>query len=302
MKENKTSKQALTDAELNEKIRSLQSKSRLFKILAMITVGIIVITVISSGIENVSFGLTFALVIAAVVFLMVGLYNGSLLKDFISDNIVKQSVEAVFDEATYVQNKHISDSNVAVSRMGLPHYDRVDGNDYVVGKYKGLSIEMSDVTLVVEEVSTDDDGNEQRNDRDVFKGLWLICDFEKELSADMRLWEWGGLRHKDKGIITDNEAFNKLFRIESEVEVEAFYILTPHMMEYILGVKDKARGQLHMCFSRNGKVQIAIDSGRDSFEAGKETDAAALRARFVREIRYVTDIIDELRLVDTLYK
>ena len=37
-------------------------------------------------------------------------------------------------------------------------------------------------------------------------------------------------------------------------------------------------------------------------DAGESRDAAALREKFVGEIRYITDLIDELRLVDTLYQ
>lgn len=133
----------------------------------------------------------------------------------------------------------------------------------------------------------------------------MICDFGKTLSAEVKLSKRSKLDRlfRSKGIQTESEEFNKRFCIQSESPVEAFYILTPHMMEYILGMQSKGGGDVYMSFLREGKVHIAINSGRDSFEAEKGTvNAAALREKFVGEIRYITDLIDELRLVDTLYQ
>ncbi len=63
------------------------------------------------------------------------------------------------------------------------------------------------------------------------------------------------------------------------------------------------RAKNHVRFDRDDKVQIATDSGRDAFEVRKKYQNTTLRRKqFVQEIRYVTDIIDELQLVDTLYK
>ncbi len=285
------------DDALSAQICDMQKK----KNICFALIAVPVVLLFFSG--SFPFAVPILLIVAILVLFGAGMIQADKLKKFVSESIVQKALEDVFDGITYHSGRHISDSYVHASNMGLPRFDRIEGSDYVKGTYKGLRIEMSDVTLIEEEITTDEDGNQQRNDHNVFRGLWLVCDFGKTLSADMRLWEWGGLRFTNKGIQTDNEQFNKTFRVESEVPVEAFYILTPHMMEYILGMKSRAGGHIHMCFARDGKVQIAVDSGRDSFEvSGRETDASALRQKFVSEIRYVTDIIDELRLVDTLYK
>ncbi len=65
----------------------------------------------------------------------------------------------------------------------------------------------------------------------------------------------------------------------------------------------KAKGQTHIRFERGGRVQIAIRRDHDAFEVGKRVkDATLLRRPFVEEIRYMTDLIDKLRLVDTIYR
>ncbi len=287
------------DDGLNAKITAMKRMRSTFLILAVVMGAILILPALMDS--TIPAGLGFLLIFGIVAMVACYALWSSKIKAFVSDNIVRAALERVFDEVVYTPGKHIPEQYVRSAGMGLPAFERIEGDDHVIGQYKGLNIEMSDIRLIVDEVTVDEEGNESHSDRAVFSGLWLVCDFGKKLSADMRLWDWGGLRITERGIITDNEEFNRRFRVESDIPVEAFYILTPHMMEYILSVREKSGGALHMCFTREGKVQIAIDSGRDAFEVGKKTDAALLREQFVGEIRFVTDIIDELRLVNTLY-
>ncbi len=292
------------DIELNTEIKNLQRNVKAARFAFGVGCVFVVIGIIIAASAGTAVPVIIFAIISGIIKIVQSNYE-SKLKDYVSNNIVKQALEAVFQDINYQPGECLPDNYIYHNNLGLADFDRFTGNDYVKGTYKGLNIEMSDVTLISVYRSTDEDGNEQESENIVFKGLWLVCDFGKELSADLTLSERGkfGKLFGGDGIKTENEKFNKHFYIGSEIEHEAFYILTPHMMEYILEMDKKADGVTHICFSRNGKVQIAIDSGRDSFEVRKgETDATCLRRKFIREIRYATDLIDELRLVETLYK
>ncbi len=227
------------------------------------------------------------------------------IKGFASENIVRDALEEVFEIQEYQPFGSIPRSHLSAADFGIGNYNHVEGSDYVKGYYKGLPIELCDIRLSNRGSMSSDGGKWENYDDTVFRGFWMICDFERELSADIRLWEQLTLkvfRDKDE-LQTENETFNQKFHVESEIEEEAFYILTPHMIEYILEMDKKANGLTHIRFDRNGKVQIAVNTKRDAFEVGKgEVNATRLRKKFIREIRYITDLIDELRLVDTLYK
>lgn len=227
------------------------------------------------------------------------------MKEITSSRIVQEALEEVFDHVDYQPFSHLSSSCVYSADLGF-RFDEVSGSDYVKAEYKGLPIEMSDLQLETVDTIRDEETNTDREVRNtVFHGMWLVCDFGKELSANLQIRErgtWSKLLGRG-GIQLENQAFNRRFLVTSENEHEAFYILTPHMMEYILGMVDKANGSTSLSFIREGKMHVAIASGRDAFEVGKgRVNAAELRRKFVGEIRYVTDLIDELRLVDTLYK
>lgn len=226
-------------------------------------------------------------------------------KNGVGVQIVTAALQEVFTQVEYRPQNHLSEAVVRNTDMGFPFdVDKITGSDYVRGNYRGADIEMSDMQLINVTYTTDSKGRSRRQETTVFKGLWLICDFGKALSADLRLSERSALFGKLAigGIKTESEAFNQRFYIQSQSQHDAFYILTPHMMEYILSMDAKGGGDTYMRFLKEGKVHIAINSGRNAFEMGSlNTDVAALRQKFVGEIRYVTDIIDQLRLVDTLH-
>ena len=51
------------------------------------------------------------------------------------------------------------------------------------------------------------------------------------------------------------------------------------------------------------KLHIAVQTGRDFFELGKNnTEVEGLRRQFLGELHWFTDMIDTLRVEDTLYK
>ena len=75
------------------------------------------------------------------------------------------------------------------------------------------------------------------------------------------------------------------------------------MMEYIISIADKSGGTVYMSFLRDGKLHVAVQTGRDFIELGKNNaNVEELRQKFLGELRWFTDIVDTLRVEDTLYK
>lgn len=284
----------------------LQAFLNKYKRRKHIAIAVIVIGALIALFGFVTMFLVLALpgIIAILVGIVLVLKASNKMKSGASQNIVRGVLESVFDDVYYDPFGRISDELIKCTDLGLPHFEEIRGSDYVRGKYKGLNIEMSDVKLI-EVTRTHTNNGYQETRTTVFEGPWLICDFGKELSADLLLVERSGLGKKLSrgGIKTESEEFNKNFRITSDNEHDAFYILTPHMMEYILEMDKKGGGKTHMRFNRYGRVHVAINTGKDSFELkGSNVDVAQLRARFESELRYLTDLIDELRLEDSIYK
>ncbi len=292
------------DDALSAQIAKYQNLLGVLRMITYIGYAVVCIAMIVLAISE-QYAVMVVIAIAAAIFLEIKDNYESKLKRFVAENITQQALEEVFEVEEYKAFGHIDASHIGGRHFGIPSYDKLHGTDYMRGTYKGLPVEMCDMHLTERQSRTDDNGHTEEYDSTVFQGFWLICDFSKELAASLAVWERDKMDRVlgRESISTENETFNKKFIVQSEIPEEAFYILTPHMMEYILEMDKKANGQTHLRFDRNGKVQIAISTGRDGFEIGKKTkNATLLRKQFVEEIRYITDIIDELRLVDTLYK
>ena len=296
-------KQTMTNAQLETALSSQRSSITLFKILTY-AFGLGTMLLFAFGLIPVA--------IPALVLTFVFGYQMSKrtesLKKLLSDNIVSGVLNEVFENVEYNAFGRIPSAQVKDAGMVFPfEYDSVRGSDYIKGTYKGLNVELSDVELC-HVVSHYDEEMQQWRDEEqkVFMGQWLICDFGKELSGEVHLSANAKALRKqrrDDSVEMENPAFNDRFLVTAADAQEAYYLLTPHMMEYILTAAGKAGGEVYMAFLRGGRLHIAVKTGRDFFELGKsQANADGLRQKFLGELCWFTDIIDALRLEDSLYR
>ncbi len=293
-------KQKMTEAQLEATLSRYRSGSRGFKILTY-TFGVLSILLFGTAL----------IPLAAVCLVLTFVFGYQLskqseaLKKTLGSNVIQEILEEVFDTVEYNPLGRIS--SISGAEMVFPfRYDKIRGSDHIKAIYRGLQVEMSDIELINAEEIIDDQGYVHRDESTVFVGQWLICDFGKELSGEVHI---SGKAKKSYGISIkgnvkmENEGFNKRFYVNAQNPQEAYYILTPHMMEYILTMSERSGGTVYMSFLRNGKLHIAVQTGRDFLElGGGKVNIESLRNKFLGELHWFTDIIDELRLVDTLYK
>lgn len=296
-------KQKLTNEQLEAELGSRRSKATLAKI---VTYGSGAATMLLFGI-----GLT----PVAIICLLIALVSGyqlskqtEVLKKTLSDNVVSSVLDEVFERVEYDPFGRLSDELVNGAGMVFPFsYERVRGSDHIKAVYKGLNLELSDVELYHVTDSYNEERSEwEESEKKVFQGQWLVCDFGKTLSGEVRLSEnTKALRkqHKNDRIEMENPVFNDHIIVIAENAQEAYYVLTPHMMDYILTAAGRSGGEVYMSFLRGGKLHIAVKTGRDCFELGRNSaNIDSLRQKFLGELRWFTDIIDTLRVEDTLYK
>ena len=191
--------------------------------------------------------------------------------------------------------------------MVLPFsYNCTEGSDHIQAVYHGLNMELGDLELMDEpEHTAIETGQTEKTRNTQFKGQWLTCDFGKELAGEVYISErTKKTRRSLKSNVTmDNEQFDKRFCVRADDPQEAYYLLTPHMMEYITAMADKSGGTVYLSFLRSGKLHVAVQTGRDFFELGKSNaNVGELRQKFLGELRWFTDLVDTLRVEDTLYK
>ena len=298
----------LTDADMVELVDA--SRRARTKGIVKTVIGILIMLLAFLLAEDKEGGLLYSAgVIVAVIgggFLCVGLEYKGHIKEQLSRSVVPQVLSEIFDDVEYDAYRHISPEMIHASGAFPFAYDKVSGGDYIKASYRGVGLELCDLMLEeeVRTTSTDSSGNSTSDTKTitVFVGQWLILDFHKELSADLGVFE--GLRKQYDQIETENAEFNKRYGISCDSVHDAFYILTPNMMEHIMAMDRRAGGKIYLRFLREGKIHVAVHSRRDHFEVGNLNDAnlATLQLKFRSEVRYVTELIDALLAVDTLYK
>ena len=221
--------------------------------------------------------------------------------------VVLNSLEKVFTNITYLPDEkmdYYKMANTNMMYMGDYYYS----NDYIKGKYKNINFELADVKI--EDEYTDSDGDTHRIT--IFLGQWFIFDFNKKFKSDIQVCEktFRNAKRKNKKyeskfkkVELESLEFNKKFNVYAKEEFEAYYILTPNMMEKILNVDEKIKGHLLFCFIDN-KLHIGLCNNKDLFEPSihKKVNLERDTLKTMEELNIITNFIDLMNLDNDIFR
>lgn len=224
---------------------------------------------------------------------------------------VLTSLKSVFSDLVYEPEKGLNES--VISSTGMMYMgDRYSSNDYISGKYKNINVVQADVHIEEEEETTDSEGNTTTTWVTIFRGRWMVFDFNKTFKANIQVSQKGfgnsrisnwGAKIKYKKVMMEDQDFNNKFRIYAQDEHDAFYILTPSLMEKIKWLTSNISGKLLFCFVDN-KLHIGIQNNKDSFEHGVFTKINEEKVvnEISQDIKLITNFVDELSLDNDLFR
>lgn len=230
-------------------------------------------------------------------------FNNEFKKIFVFNSLSKY-----FKDLKYLPNGGIREVDI-IAYSTLDTADSFSSNDYVSGLYKDIKFEQSDVLIRERHEETDADGNTRTVWETIFKGRYMIFDFNKEFKSNVKVvtkrfeantFPWG---KKMSNIKMEDVEFNKMFAIFAENDHEAFYILTPTFMEKMKDIYNKLKVPIMFCFLNN-KLHIAIDNRDDSFEWNvfKPIDENKINEEITKDIELITNFVDDLDLDNDLFK
>ncbi|MCL2018218.1 MAG: DUF3137 domain-containing protein [Oscillospiraceae bacterium] len=220
-------------------------------------------------------------------FLNSAFHDKKRLSSYIRGNVVKCFLAERFELKYYASARHILPEKIRWTGL-INNWSRIDGSDLTEGCYKGVKFSFSDIHL-----STGD----EKASVTLFKGQWLILELNNEIPWGVKLRERGIDNKLAKSDVeTENIEFNKKFEIKSSDPHTAFYILTPHFMEYILKADKRAQARTYISIDGT-QIHVALHSGRDLFEPGEKgmfdiKNIDALRMQVKWDINYITGVID----------
>ncbi len=293
------SEQKMTNEQLMAEIRKLRNK---------VIVGYSLLVI--GGIGMVAFFITRMniplLVLGSFVMLFVGTVIASrysnAIKSKLSSEIVIDVLREVLDNVQYNPFGYLPDQKINDTHMVFPFsYNRIRGSDHITAVYKGMNIELSDIELCQAECSIDSDGNSEETEHTVFRGQWIICGLDRELTGEIHIAPNTIELNKQLGnerLLVGNDVFNERFLAVADSADEAYSILDLRMTDAILSVADKNKGDIYISFMRD-EMHIAVNTEGDFFELDSlKIDLTALRQKYINSIRWFTGIIDELQLAE----
>lgn len=257
-------------------------------------------------VQIIFFGFVFGIIIISII-------SNKPTKNF-KDNFKKifvlKSLQNTFDNLIYNPEMGLNESIIRDTQM-MHMGDRYSSNDFVSGTYKNINIKQADVHIEEEHETTDSDGHTSTTWVTIFRGRWMIFDFNKKFKADLQVCQktfgnakvsnWGR-EQKFKKVMMEDQLFNKIFRVYAQSEHEAFYILTPSLMEKIKKLEENIRGHLLLCFINN-KLHVGIYNNKDSFEHSIFTkiEESKVLDEISKDIKLITNFVDELDLDNDLF-
>lgn len=262
--------------------------------------------------------LIFSIIIGFIIALLLTLGPKKKYSKAYKEYIVLRGLKEIFTDLNYEPESGMPRSTIADTHM-MYMGDIYKSNDFISGKYKDVAFSQADVHIQEERETTDSDGNTTTYYVTIFRGRWMVFDFNKEFKANVQVAQkgFGNNRVKERGLFSkkddksyyqnvkmESESFNKRFNVYAQSEHEAFYILTPSLMEKIERLDDNNKGKLLLCFINN-RLHIGLYDNKDSFEAPnclfKINEEKELN-RTNGDIKVITQFVDELNLDNTLFK
>ena len=232
------------------------------------------------------------------------LYCSSYKKVF-----VYKALEKKFDNLIYNPKSGMPKSVIWGTHM-MDLGDYYLSNDLISGKYHNTNFMQADVRIKNEYYYTDSNGNVHSYQVDTFYGKWLVFEFNKKFKYNVQVREKSFKNAKVDSsysaygyhkVSMENEKFNRKFLVYTEMEHDAFYLLTPHMMERIQNISDIIDGDLLLCFVDN-ELHIGLNNNQDSFEASILKGSKTIDKQINKDIEIITSFIDELNLSNDLFR
>lgn len=295
-----------------EELNELRITIRNIYILGVIILTMLAITLIILT-KSVILPIVLVIIGVFIIVLSTSKLNKEYRREF-KNKFVLKSLENKFTNLFYNPDKGIPYSIIAETEM-MHMGDIYHSEDYISAEYKDIKFEQADVHIEEKHESTDSEGHTTTTYETIFKGRWMIFDFNKEFKANVQISQKGFKNSKVKRffgkkeelfkkVSMESETFNKKFNVFAQNEHDAFYIITPSLMERIERLDDINKGKLLFCFINN-KLHIGIYDGKDSFEPGsvfKQINEEESIRNISSEIETITQFVDELNLENDLFK
>ncbi|MGB4846169.1 MAG: DUF3137 domain-containing protein [Ferruginibacter sp.] len=243
---------------------------------------------------------------AMLVMCIIGVYFSAKYADkYIDDfkeKIIGQIITFIHPQAVYKPMGFISKKEYKASGLYSRRFSHFDGDDYWQSVYNGIAFHCSEIRAVYSGPTSSEP---------IFKGLFFVAKLSSNFTGGTYVWIKGSaqlpssmadehyrmfpLPHVQR-MNTGHEAFSKQYSVYSTNVNEASLILSYHMMDHMLLIKERLQKDIVYSFVA-GKCYIAVPFEENLLEPSKKgvRDKEEIRNYFY-SILLVFNIIKKLEL------
>ena len=234
--------------------------------------------------------------------IVVSATTGSKYKLAYKESICKGVIAKIFDVEEYRPNEGFEREFIKDTYLS-PMGNRFYSDDYIRGNYQGVVFERSDVCI--QNVTSN---GKTTTTVTYFQGSWTVFTFPKKISTYLMIREKeflsggrpGGIfsnAPKTDKVLFEDVAFNEAFDVYAEDEHDAFYVLTPQMIERIKGLEALIDGRMTIGIV-NEKLHILFNNGKNALEPSLFREISEEDYQLVeQEMQKIVDIMHCLQLL-----
>ncbi|MDH7599210.1 MAG: DUF3137 domain-containing protein [Sedimentisphaerales bacterium] len=260
-----------------------------------------------SGLIVVVVGGMFTLAMCVLAFVLCAQPYRRRFKQQIIGRLVSFVQEGLsYEPKGYIPQEEFRRSGIFQSRI-----DSYTGEDLVFGKIGRTEIRFSEVDAKRRHTTSGSKGRTQTHYETIFKGFFLIADFNKDFRgqtlvlpdvAQRLLGPFGQTlqaisRPGMQLIRLEDPEFEKEFVVYGTDQIEARYILSPALMQRILQFKRKTASTIYISFV-NSRLYLAIETHRDLFEPRLFSSLLDTRLieDYYQQLTMLIGVVDEMNL------
>ena len=258
----------LYENQLKEKLSALESTRK--KILNRYLLTFLFFAGLTAGIFflvslNPHEALIIISILGSVAFLIWFIYETGKIsrkyRETFKSGVVAEVVKLINPEWQYLYDHCMSQESYQQSGLFPHHYDRYEGDDFVTGQIEKTDFQFSELHTQYKQVTYGSKGQRREHWVTIFRGVFLHADFNKNFSgityvlpdtAERLLGKFGQSLQKMSGrgelVMLENPEFERLFVVYSSDQVESRYILTPTIMEAMVNLYNRFKGEIYFSF------------------------------------------------------
>ena len=224
--------------------------------------------------------------------------NQKKLKALYKETFVYQLLNQHFQDVYYNWEQGMDQMlirNSGVCRLG----NRYHSEDYLNAVYHGIRFQQADVTIQYHTSS-----GRSSHTTTYFQGRMFCFEYPMKQSMAVQIYSKNfpyagepasGVQHRKLQL--ESVDFNKAFAVRALSDHDAFYILTPQMMERLQMLRSKY-GSITLVFDR-GYVMVGLNTKMDSFDAklSRPIDYQAEVMRMRSDVAVIEELIQLLSCI-----